>query len=337
MAEKETTECRPGQDGDCSSGGGVEAGNDGDLPVLLASSSTPFSGKKPSLASRVRRKSAPPSSSDFGISPPSTPPPPVNTTTKEIDGGGGVDPISVNNNDDGGGDCEASSSLSVSDGGGGDHHNSLVTNNGNMNNSSHSEECVGGPEGGSAGKLPYRSVLKSSSSKDILADLSSSPKVRWQQNTTFDDQKKSSSLEKSEKRLSSTEERAIKMGVEVSVHDYDQSVPIAPQDGAEGEGEVLEKQDTEGSEKVDEYLAGADDGEETETEDSGAFLLRNNKENDVDEEEEEPPATDSSPDGRFLKFGDEIGRGSFKTVYKGLDTTSGVPVAWCELQVRTVL
>lgn len=40
---------------------------------------------------------------------------------------------------------------------------------------------------------------------------------------------------------------------------------------------------------------------------------------------------DKSPDGRFLKF-EEIGRGSFKTVYKGLDTTTGVDVAWCELK-----
>ena len=42
----------------------------------------------------------------------------------------------------------------------------------------------------------------------------------------------------------------------------------------------------------------------------------------------------SSPDERFLKFDVEIGRGSFKTVFKGLDTETGVAVAWCELQVR---
>lgn len=46
-------------------------------------------------------------------------------------------------------------------------------------------------------------------------------------------------------------------------------------------------------------------------------------------------AADSSPDGRFLKFSDEVGRGSFKTVYKGLDTETGVAVAWCELQVSS--
>lgn len=49
--------------------------------------------------------------------------------------------------------------------------------------------------------------------------------------------------------------------------------------------------------------------------------------------EEDVQARDTSPDGRFLKFEEEIGRGSFKTVYKGLDTATGVAVAWCELQV----
>lgn len=40
-----------------------------------------------------------------------------------------------------------------------------------------------------------------------------------------------------------------------------------------------------------------------------------------------------SPDGRYLKQDEEIGRGSFKTVYKGLDCETGVNVAWCELMV----
>ena len=49
--------------------------------------------------------------------------------------------------------------------------------------------------------------------------------------------------------------------------------------------------------------------------------------------EAEEKAVASSPDGRFLVFDIEIGRGSFKTVFKGLDTETGVAVAWCELQV----
>lgn len=56
-----------------------------------------------------------------------------------------------------------------------------------------------------------------------------------------------------------------------------------------------------------------------------------------DEEEVETRAVGTSPDGRFLKFDIEIGRGSFKTVYKGLDTETTVEVAWCELQVRMFL
>uniref|UniRef100_A0A3P8S513 Protein kinase domain-containing protein n=1 Tax=Amphiprion percula TaxID=161767 RepID=A0A3P8S513_AMPPE len=53
-----------------------------------------------------------------------------------------------------------------------------------------------------------------------------------------------------------------------------------------------------------------------------------------DNEEAETKAVGTSPDGRFLKFDIEIGRGSFKTVYKGLDTETTVEVAWCELQDR---
>ncbi len=51
------------------------------------------------------------------------------------------------------------------------------------------------------------------------------------------------------------------------------------------------------------------------------------------EDETEEKVVSTSQDGCFLKFDLEIGRGSFKTVYKGLDTETGVQVAWCELQV----
>lgn len=54
---------------------------------------------------------------------------------------------------------------------------------------------------------------------------------------------------------------------------------------------------------------------------------------DENEEEAEMKAVSTSPSGRFLKFDIELGRGSFKTVYKGLDTETWVEVAWCELQV----
>ncbi|XP_066225620.1 serine/threonine-protein kinase WNK1 isoform X22 [Saccopteryx leptura] len=59
---------------------------------------------------------------------------------------------------------------------------------------------------------------------------------------------------------------------------------------------------------------------------------RSQQQDDI--EELETKAVGMSNDGRFLKFDIEIGRGSFKTVYKGLDTETTVEVAWCELQDR---
>ncbi|XP_029455793.1 serine/threonine-protein kinase WNK1-like isoform X2 [Rhinatrema bivittatum] len=88
------------------------------------------------------------------------------------------------------------------------------------------------------------------------------------------------------------------------------------------------KPDT-GDEKGEEVFSktGVDDNKE-----SGE---RGQQEKATDDNEElETKAVGFSPDGRFLKFDIEIGRGSFKTVYKGLDTETTVEVAWCELQDR---
>lgn len=52
----------------------------------------------------------------------------------------------------------------------------------------------------------------------------------------------------------------------------------------------------------------------------------------VKDDDDEPVAM--SPCGRFFKYDKEVGRGSFKTVYRGLDTETGVAVAWCELLVN---
>ncbi|XP_008574425.1 PREDICTED: serine/threonine-protein kinase WNK2 [Galeopterus variegatus] len=60
---------------------------------------------------------------------------------------------------------------------------------------------------------------------------------------------------------------------------------------------------------------------------------RDEPENQEDDEDD-LKAVATSLDGRFLKFDIELGRGSFKTVYKGLDTETWVEVAWCELQDR---
>ena len=45
-------------------------------------------------------------------------------------------------------------------------------------------------------------------------------------------------------------------------------------------------------------------------------------------------AVDRSPDNRYLKYPEEIGHGSFKTVFRGLDAHTGIAVAWCELKVN---
>ncbi|XP_040291416.1 serine/threonine-protein kinase WNK4 [Bufo bufo] len=63
-----------------------------------------------------------------------------------------------------------------------------------------------------------------------------------------------------------------------------------------------------------------------------AVIENRREQEEIDENETKAVAT--SPDGRYLKFNIEIGRGSFKTVYKGLDTETTVEVAWCELQTR---
>ena len=60
-------------------------------------------------------------------------------------------------------------------------------------------------------------------------------------------------------------------------------------------------------------------------------------ESEADAENVEEKAIAKSADGRFMKYDVEVGRGSFKTVFKGLDTETGVAVAWCELQVSVLL
>ena len=47
---------------------------------------------------------------------------------------------------------------------------------------------------------------------------------------------------------------------------------------------------------------------------------------------EEEREVEKSPSQRFIKYDTEVGRGSFKTVYKALDTVNAQPVAWLELQ-----
>lgn len=62
--------------------------------------------------------------------------------------------------------------------------------------------------------------------------------------------------------------------------------------------------------------------------------LQLQKEKDKDDDEDEPIGV--SPCGRFFKYDIEVGRGSFKTVFRGLDSHTGVAVAWCELLDKKV-
>lgn len=80
-----------------------------------------------------------------------------------------------------------------------------------------------------------------------------------------------------------------------------------------------------------ELAAPPEEEEEAEPEEEEELEDQTEQEAAADGEEFEEKAVDKSPDGRFLKFNEEIGRGSFKTVYRGLDTETGVAVAWCEL------
>ncbi|XP_047436071.1 serine/threonine-protein kinase WNK3 isoform X5 [Mugil cephalus] len=79
----------------------------------------------------------------------------------------------------------------------------------------------------------------------------------------------------------------------------------------------------------------ANTGQEPGKEAPSSAPTQRGKEREREQEEEaEMKAVATSPGGRFLKFDIELGRGAFKTVYKGLDTETWVEVAWCELQDR---
>ncbi|XP_072520243.1 serine/threonine-protein kinase WNK1 isoform X2 [Salminus brasiliensis] len=104
-------------------------------------------------------------------------------------------------------------------------------------------------------------------------------------------------------------------------------VPSLGQQSEASELELKHSVDAKGGEKEE-------DEEDKEKARVEAEQREAEKKEQEDIEEVETKAVGTSPDGRFLKFDIEIGRGSFKTVYKGLDTETTVEVAWCELQDR---
>ncbi|XP_041109878.1 serine/threonine-protein kinase WNK1-like [Polyodon spathula] len=103
--------------------------------------------------------------------------------------------------------------------------------------------------------------------------------------------------------------------------------------GAAGSSVAVGKQD-KGKEVLKEAGLGFSRGEGQVKTEAELREAAEKKQQQEDNEEVETKAVGTSPDGRFLKFDIEIGQGSFKTVYKGLDTETTVEVAWCELQDR---
>lgn len=91
-----------------------------------------------------------------------------------------------------------------------------------------------------------------------------------------------------------------------------------------------EKKQVKFADTPSEEVGTVSNGHQNPTVVDGKTAAKREKNNELDEAEK---AVGQSYDGRFLKFDTELGRGSFKTVYKGLDTETGVAVAWCELQV----
>ncbi|XP_072454319.1 serine/threonine-protein kinase WNK2 isoform X7 [Notamacropus eugenii] len=111
--------------------------------------------------------------------------------------------------------------------------------------------------------------------------------------------------------------------------------PGSQGDGAAAAGAVVSSaaessQDVEKKEAVTEAASAAP----TEVKSEPGPTKKEEPEEEEEDDEDDLKAVATSPDGRFLKFDIELGRGSFKTVYKGLDTETWVEVAWCELQDR---
>ena len=83
----------------------------------------------------------------------------------------------------------------------------------------------------------------------------------------------------------------------------------------EDEGEDLESEEDDDDEESQNE---SDDEDEDEDEDEDA----------EDEEEEDQKMAEESPKGRFKRFHEELGRGAYKVVFKGVDLETGLEVAW---------
>ena len=60
---------------------------------------------------------------------------------------------------------------------------------------------------------------------------------------------------------------------------------------------------------------------------------------DYDEDDDPGPSMssivlESSPKGRFNRFGEELGRGAYKIVYRGIDNETGREIAWNVINLK---
>ncbi|KAG9477732.1 hypothetical protein GDO78_012968 [Eleutherodactylus coqui] len=141
------------------------------------------------------------------------------------------------------------------------------------------------------------------------------------------------SMEERDRPLSasgtSERKRFFRKSVDITEDDQILEQPLKEEKGAHCEG----KQQLD-SHLVNAIGVGQDDKNEPKVvSDASKDSPREKTEKEM-EEEAEMKAVATSPSGRFLKFDIELGRGAFKTVFKGLDTETWVEVAWCELQDR---
>uniref|UniRef100_A0A8C6TLN1 non-specific serine/threonine protein kinase n=1 Tax=Neogobius melanostomus TaxID=47308 RepID=A0A8C6TLN1_9GOBI len=117
-----------------------------------------------------------------------------------------------------------------------------------------------------------------------------------------------------------------------TIVDRTRSSSSGVQEGSSTESHSGQKDSATESASADEDKEKGGDVLNVTCQDGGKSAVKSASEDN--EEEAEMKAVSTSPGGRFLKFDIELGRGSFKTVYKGFDTETWVEVAWCELQDR---
>ena len=62
--------------------------------------------------------------------------------------------------------------------------------------------------------------------------------------------------------------------------------------------------------------------------------LRDDEGSIVDDASKKENTVEKSPKGRYIRFDTRLGRGAYKTVWKGYDTETGIEVAWNALSIR---